>query len=122
MNGSAFACIMIIIIAGFIGAMIFILKKNKVQDEEEKPIEHQNLNDFSATLNTITVEKGLSLEEQKRRNEERAKAEQLKQEVKFKSDNPIKEIQAKNHMRKSPADEYFERMKIAAAEVIKPKK
>jgi hypothetical protein len=25
-------------------------------------------------------------------------------------------------MRKSPADEYFERMKIAAAEVIKPKK
>jgi hypothetical protein len=122
MNGSAFACIMIIIIAGFIGGMIFILKKNKVQDEDEKPIEHQNLNDFSATLNTITVEKGLSLEEQKRRNEEKAKAEKLKQEVKFKSDNPIKEIQAKNHMRKSPADEYFERMKIAAAEVIKPKK
>ena len=53
---------------------------------------------------------------------EKAAEEKRLQEVKFKSDNPIKEIQARNHMRKSPADEYFERMKLAAAEVIKPKK
>lgn len=36
---------------------------------------------------------------------------------KFKSHNPIKEIKARNEMRKSPANKYFERMKLAAAEV-----
>ena len=61
-------------------------------------------------------------EEKQRREEARAAEQKRLQEIKFKSDNPIKEIQARNHMRKSPADEYFERMKLAAAEVIKPKK
>lgn len=122
MNGSAFACIMIIIIAAFIAAMVFVLKKNKSDDEEEHTIEKQDLNDFSAMLNHITLERGMTPEEKQRREEARAAEQKRLQEIKFKSDNPIKEIQARNHMRKSPADEYFERMKLAAAEVIKPKK
>ena len=122
MNGSAFACIMIIIIAAFIAAMVFILRKNKYDTEEKRPVEQQNLNDFSTALNSISLERGMTPEEKKRREEARAAEEKRLQEIKFKSDNPIKEIQARNHMRKSPADEYFERMKLAAAEVIKPKK
>ncbi len=122
MNGSAFASIMILIIAAFIGGMVFILKKNKSDEEEERPIEKQDLNDFANTIDSISPERGMTFEEKKRRAEEKAAEEKRLQEVKFKSDNPIKEIQARNHMRKSPADEYFERMKLAAAEVIKPKK
>ncbi|MBQ3616641.1 MAG: hypothetical protein II939_00570 [Bacteroidales bacterium] len=122
MNGSAFASIMILIIAAFIGGMVFILKKNKSDEEEERPIEKQDLNDFANTIDSISLERGMTFEEKKRRAEEKAAEEKRLQEVKFKSDNPIKEIQARNHMRKSPADEYFERMKLAAAEVIKPKK
>ena len=122
MNGSAFACIMIIIIAAIIAAMVFILRKNKYDTEEKRPVEKQNLNDFSTALNSISLERGMTPEEKKRREEARAAEEKRLQEIKFKSDNPIKEIQARNHMRKSPADEYFERMKLAAAEVIKPKK
>lgn len=122
MNGSAFASIMILIIAAFIGGMVFILKKNKSDEEEERPIEKQDLNDFSSAINSISLERGMTPEEKKRREEARAAEEKRLQEIKFKSDNPIKEIQARNHMRKSPADEYFERMKLAAAEVIKPKK
>lgn len=122
MNGSAFASIMILIIAAFIGGMVFILKKNKSDEEEERPIEKQDLNDFTNTIDSISLERGMTFEEKKRRAEEKAAEEQRLQEIKFKSDNPIKEIQARNHMRKSPADEYFERMKLAAAEVIKPKK
>ena len=117
MNGSAFASIMILIIAAFIGGMVFILKKNKSDEEEERPIEKQDLNDFTNTIDSISLERGMTFEEKKRRADEKRL-----QEIKFKSDNPIKEIQARNHMRKSPADEYFERMKLAAAEVIKPKK
>ncbi len=122
MNGSAFASIMILIIAAFIGGMVFILKKNKSDEEEERPIEKQDLNDFANTIDSISLERGMTFEEKKRRAEEKAAEEKRLQEVNFKSDNPIKEIQARNHMRKSPADEYFERMKLAAAEVIKPKK
>jgi len=122
MNGSAFASIMILIIAAFIGGMVFILKKNKSDEEEERPIEKQDLNDFANTIDSISLERGMTFEEKKRRAEEKAAEEKRLQEVKYKSDNPIKEIQARNHMRKSPADEYFERMKLAAAEVIKPKK
>ena len=122
MNGSAFASIMILIIAAFIGGMVFILKKNKSDEEEERPIEKQDLNDFANTIDSISLERGMTFEEKKRRAEEKAAEEKHRQEVKFKSDNPIKEIQARNHMRKSPADEYFERMKLAAAEIIKPKK
>lgn len=122
MNGSAFASIMILIIAAFIGGMVFILKKNKSDEEEERPIEKQDLNDFANTIDSISLERGMTFEEKKRRAEEKAAEEKRLQEVKFKSDNPIKEIQARNHMRKSPADEYFERMKLAATEVIKPKK
>ncbi|MBO7598232.1 MAG: hypothetical protein J6T70_14430 [Bacteroidales bacterium] len=122
MNGSAFASIMILIIAAFIGGMVFILKKNKSDEEEERPIEKQDLNDFTNTIDSISLERGMTFEEKKRRAEEKAAEEKRLQEIKFKSDNPIKEIQARNHMRKSPADEYFERMKLAAAEVIKPKK
>lgn len=122
MNGSAFASVMIIIIVVFIGAAVYILRKNKSDEEEEHTIEHQDLNNFSATIDSITLERGMSPEEKRRRDEARAAEEKRLKEIKFKSDNPIKEIQAKNHMRKSPADEYFERMKLAAAEVIKPKK
>ncbi|MBQ1884610.1 MAG: hypothetical protein II165_06275 [Bacteroidales bacterium] len=122
MNGSAFASIMILIIAAFIGGMVFILKKNKSDEEEERPIEKQDLNDFANTIDSISLERGMTFEEKKRRAEEKAAEEKRLQEVKYKSDNPIKEIQARNHMRKSPADEYFERMKLAAAEIIKPKK
>lgn len=120
MNGSAFASIMLLIVFAFVGAMVFIFKKNNVDNEEERTIEHQNLNDFDATVKSISHVKGLS-EEEKQKVSAKEAAEKQKADFKFKSDNPIKEIQAKNHMRKSPADEYFERMKQAAAEIIKPK-
>lgn len=111
MIAPAFWTIMVLVILAFIAGMIYVFKKNKIEDAPLK-VDEQSLNSFDATLNTITKRKEQQQTE-KPNNQQTINAENIsdkkdKDKIKFKSDDYIKEIQEKNHMRKTAMDHYFE--------------
>lgn len=125
MNTAAFATIMILIVAAFIVAMIWAYRKNDYKEEKPK-VEAQNLNTLEDTLKTITVYSDALIKEQE---EEKKKKEE--EEAEKAANDPLAKmellqsrktvIQNKNHIKKSAADEYFEKTKTMGNEILKPK-
>ncbi len=125
MSTSTFALIMVVIVVIFIWAMIWAYRRNDYK--EKKPqVAPQNLNTLDDTLKTITVYSDAMIKEQE--EEQKKKAEEEKKE---KDNDPLAKmellesrrtvIQNKNHIKKSAADEYFEKTKNVANEILKPK-
>ncbi len=129
MNTALFATIMIIIVFGFIAAMIWAYRKNDYK-EEKAEVKMETLNNLDDTMKTITV---YSDNLQKQMEEEaRKKAEEEEARRKAEEENdPLAKIdllqsrksviQNKNHIKKSAADEYFEKTKGVANEILQPK-
>lgn len=118
MNTSAFTGIMLIIIFAFIAGMIWAYRKNEYK-ETKREFKSEVLNSLDDTLNTITVhtDSAVSVEEDiKTESSENDKVS----EIELESRKQI--IQEKNHIKKSAADEYFERTKKMANEILQPKK
>lgn len=118
MNTSAFTGIMLIIIFAFIAGMIWAYRKNDYK-ETKKEFKREVLNSFDDTLNSITVHTdgaGAVVEAPKPDAEEKDKTSEIELESRKKI------IQEKNHIKKSAADEYFERTKKMANEILQPKK
>ncbi|MCQ2252013.1 MAG: hypothetical protein MJZ61_01040 [Bacteroidales bacterium] len=125
MNTAAFASIMLIIVFGFIAAMIWAYRKNDYK--EEKPeVESQTLNNLDDTLKTITTysDELIKEQEEQKKAEEQAEAEKLANDPLAKMElleSRKHMIQNKNHIKKSAADEYFEKTKNVANEILQPK-
>ncbi|MBQ3656006.1 MAG: hypothetical protein II956_04045 [Bacteroidales bacterium] len=118
MNTSAFFGIMLIIIFAFIAGMIWAYRKNDYK-EEKKEFKSDILNSLDDTLETITVHTdgaGTVVEAPKNDEQEKDKTTEIELESRKKI------IQEKNHIKKSAADEYFERTKKMANEILQPKK
>jgi hypothetical protein len=125
MNTSAFIGIMLIVIFAFIAGMIWAYRKNdyKVEKKEFVP---EVLNSFDATLESVTVYSEQALEEIKKRKEEEEKKKREEEDekdplAKIELESRKKIIQEKNHIKKSAADEYFEKTRMVANEILKPK-
>ena len=119
MNTSAFIGIMLIIIFAFIAGMIWAYRKNEYK-ETKKEFKSEVLNSFDATLNSITVhtDDAVSVVE----DEETDSQEEKDKTSEIELESRKKIIQEKNHIKKSAADEYFERTKKMANEILQPKK
>ena len=122
MNGSAFTGIMLIIIFAFIAGMIWAYRKNDYQ-EEKKEFKGETLNYLDDTMNTITTysEEALKAIEKQKEEEKKKEEEDIDPITKIELESRKKMIQEKNHMQKSAADEYFEKTKKMANEILKPK-
>jgi hypothetical protein len=117
---------MFLILFAFIGGMIYAYRRNPKENVKEIN-EPQPLNFFDDTIKTITtyseaaqkeMEDKQKAEEEKKKQEEDAKDPLLKIETESRK----KMMQDKNHIKKSAADEYFERTKNVANEILQPKK
>ncbi|MBR4324687.1 MAG: hypothetical protein IKP73_04060 [Bacteroidales bacterium] len=126
MNPAAFWALMLIVFFAFIVGMIYAFRRNTDSKEKEK-VETQPLNSFDDTLKSITtyseaaqkeMEEKQKAEEEKKKQEEDAKDPLLKIETESRK----KMMQDKNHIKKSAADEYFERTKNVANEILQQKK
>jgi len=126
MNRAAFWGFMLLILFGFIIGMIYAFRRNPNKTKQEK-MEPQSLNSFDETIKSITsyseaaqkeLEDRQKAEEEKKKQEEDAKDPLLKIETESRK----KMMQDKNHIKKSAADEYFERTKNVANEILQPKK
>ena len=126
MSTAAFLSCMFVILFAFIGGMIYAFRrtpKEKVKETHEP----QSLNFFEDTIKSITtyseeaqkeIEDKQKAEEEKKKQDEDAKDPLLKIETESRK----KMMQDKNHIKKSAADEYFERTKNVANEILQPKK
>lgn len=126
MSTAAFLSCMFLILFAFIGGMIYAYRRNPKEKAKEIH-EPQTLNFFDDTIKTITtyseaaqkeMEDKQKEEEEKKKQEEDAKDPLLKIETESRK----KMMQDKNHIKKSAADEYFERTKNVANEILQPKK
>ena len=126
MNTAAFWGFMLIIIFAFIGVMIWVFRREP-KKTETVTVEPQKLNFFEDTMRTIStyseaaqheIEEKQKAEEDKKKQEEETKDPLLKIETESRK----KMMQDKNHIKKSAADEYFERTKNVANEILQPKK
>jgi hypothetical protein len=126
MNPAAFWGFMVLILFGFIIGMIYAFRRNPNKTEKEK-VEPQPLNAFSDTLKTITTYSEAAqkeMEEQQKAEEDKKKQEEDNKDplLKIETESRKKMMQDKNHIKKSAADEYFERTKNVANEILQPKK
>lgn len=129
MNSSAFATIIILIVFGFIGGIIYVFKKNFTEKEPPK-VEPESLNSLEGTLNSITQKNPLIAnitskpkeQEEKKEVENNNENTSKESENKFKEYDYIKEIQKKNRMRKTASDEYFERTSMINNNLLDKKK
>lgn len=125
MSSTAFAAIMLIIFFVFVAAMIWAYRKNDYTEEKPK-VETMTLNTFDDTLNTITTYSEAAkkqIEEKKKAEEEKKKEEENNKDplLKIETESRKKMMQDKNHIKKSAADEYFEKTKNMANEILQPK-
>ena len=126
MSTAAFTSIMLIVVFAFIAAMIWAYRRHDYK-EEKRTFNPEILNCLDDTMKTVTsysedylkdlqhkeeVEKK-KLEEEERQKDPLAKIDALTSRAKM--------IQAKNHIKKSAADEYFEKTRMVANEILKPK-
>lgn len=97
--------------------MVYIYKRHQVEPEE-KTVEKDQLNNLDLTLDQITM-KHVKPEdcEQKTSTEKKDDAEEKKKQEEFR----IKTAQEKNRMKKTPVDEYLEKIKIAQSDLLKKK-
>lgn len=122
MNTAAFASIMVLIVFGFIAAMIWAYRKNDYVEEKPK-VAQETLNSFDETLRTITTIQGqdaTTTQETTAAQDEAAETPEAKSDIELQSRKQV--IQNKNHIKKSAADEYFEKTKNVANEILQPKK
>jgi len=129
MNTTLFAIIMILIVFGFIAAMIWAYRKNNYK-EEKAEVKVDTLNSLDDTLKTITVYSDALQRQMEEEEKRKAEEEEAKRKADLEKD-PIKKldllqsrktvIQNKNHIKKSAADEYFEKTKGVANEILQPK-
>lgn len=126
MNPAAFWAFMLIIFFGFVAVMIKVFRRENTE-MEKKEIESQPLNFFDDTMKSITTyseEAKKEIEEKQKAEEENKKKEEEKQDplLKIETESRKKMMQDKNHIKKSAADEYFERTKNVANEILQQKK
>lgn len=126
MNTAAFWSLMLIIFFGFIIGMIVAFRR-KTKEEVKEAAEPQTLNALDDTLKTITTfsdEAKKELEEKQKAEEEKKNQEENDKDplLKIETESRKKMMQDKNHIKKSAADEYFERTKNVANEILQPKK
>ena len=126
MNPAAFWAFMLIIFFVFVGVMIWVFRRdpNKAVKEKTEP---QPLNFFEDTIKSITTYSEAAqkeMEEKQKAEEDKKKQEEEKQDplLKIETESRKKMMQDKNHIKKSAADEYFERTKNVANEILQPKK
>ena len=121
MNPSAFASIMIIVVFLFIGGMVYIYKRHQVEPEE-KTVEKDQLNNLDLTLGQIS-QKRVSNQEQKQQSEKEKDHQEnvAKDDKKKQEEIRIKNAQEKNRMKKTPIDEYLEKIKLAESDLLKKK-
>ena len=125
MSAEEFTSIMLLIVFGFIAGMIWAYRKNDFQ-EVKKEVKTETLNSFDATLRSITTisEATIKAEEEKKRKEEEEEAAKQKAAdplADYEVQSRKKLIQNKNHIKKSAADEYFEKTKFMGNDILKPK-
>ncbi|MBP5682240.1 MAG: hypothetical protein J6X05_03225 [Bacteroidales bacterium] len=125
MNKAAFWAMMLIILFAFIVGMIYAFRRKPKEKVQEK-IETPDLNHFEDTLKSITTysEDALKeMEEKQKEEEEKKKQEEDTKDplLKIETESRKKMMQDKNHIKKSAADEYFERTKNVANEILQPK-
>ena len=126
MSTAAFVAFMLIIFFGFIVAMIWAYRRNNYEEEKPK-VELQSLNSFDETMKSITTYSEAAqkeLEEKQKAEEEKIKQDEEAKDplLKIETESRKKMMQDKNHIKKSAADEYFERTKNIANEILQPKK
>jgi len=127
MNTSAFATIIILIVFGFIGGIIYVFKKNFTEKEPPK-VEPESLNALDGTLNSITQKNPLiasittKAKEEEDKKDVNSETTSQENDNKFKEYDYIKEIQKKNRMRKTASDEYFERTSMINNNLLDKKK
>ncbi len=119
MNSSAFASIMIIVVFLFVGGMVYIYKRHQVEPEE-KTVEKDQLNNLDLTLEQIS-QKRVSNQEQKQQSEKDQQENVAKDDKKKQEEIRIKNAQEKNRMKKTPIDEYLEKIKLAESDLLKKK-
>ena len=119
MNPSAFASIMIIVVFLFVGGMVYIYKRHQVEPEE-KTVEKDQLNNLDLTLEQIS-QKRVSNQEQKQQSEKDQQENVAKDDKKKQEEIRIKNAQEKNRMKKTPIDEYLEKIKLAESDLLKKK-
>ena len=126
MNTAAFWTFMLIILFGFIVGMIYAYRRKPKEESKEEP-KPQSLNAFDETLKSITTfsdEAKKELEDKQKAEEDKKKQEEEDKDplLKIETESRKKMMQDKNHIKKSAADEYFERTKNVANEILQPKK
>ena len=119
MTLSAFIALMLIVVFAFIAGMIWAYRRNDYK-EEKKHFETEPLNSFDITLKTISVTTEKNAEEEPVKTEE-GKDETQNPLTEIELESRKKMIQKKNHIKKSAADEYFEKTRKMANEILKPK-
>ncbi len=126
MSTAAFTSIMLIVIFAFIAAMIWAYRRNDYK-AEQRTFTPEALNSLDDTMKTITSYSQEYLkdlqqkeEQEKKKNEEEERQKKPLAKVEALTSR-AKMIQAKNHIRKSAADEYFEKTRKIANEILKPK-
>ncbi|MCQ2249830.1 MAG: hypothetical protein MJZ66_01835 [Bacteroidales bacterium] len=129
MNTALFATIMILIVFGFIAAMIWAYRKNDYKEEKEE-VKQETLNSLDDTLKTITVYSDIRQKELEEEEKRKIEEEEARKKAEAESDPLAKidllqsrksVIQNKNHIKKSAADEYFEKTKNVSNEILQPK-
>lgn len=126
MNTAAFWAFMFIIIFAFIGFMIWAYRREPKKKEQET-VETPPLNFLDDTMKTITTYSEAAQheieEKQKAEEDKKKQAEETKDPLlKIETESRKKMMQDKNHIKKSAADEYFERTKTVANEILQRKK
>lgn len=106
--------------------MIWAYRKENYE-EEKKEVEPETLNSLEETMRSITTysEETLRAEEEKRKEEEERKKKEEEEAdpiTKVETMSRKNLIQEKNHIKKSAADEYFEKTKNMANDILKPLK
>ncbi|MBQ5454118.1 MAG: hypothetical protein IKO99_03170 [Bacteroidales bacterium] len=121
MNTSAFVGIMLLIVFAFIAGMIWAYRKNDYKTTKRE-FKTEVLNSLDSTLETITVHTGgaAALGQNQPDTDGSQEEKDKTSEIELESRKQI--IQEKNHIKKSAADEYFERTKKMANEILQPKK
>ncbi len=127
MNTAAFVALMLIVLFGFVAAMIWAYRRSGFEDVKPKEEAKLSLNNFDDTLKTITTytaEAQKEIEEKEKAAQEKTQEEENAQDplLKIETESRKKMMQDKNHIKKSAADEYFERTKTVANEILQKKK
>ncbi len=126
MNPAAFWAFMLIIFFAFVAVMIKVFRRDLNKVEREK-VEPQAVNSFDETMKTRSTfadDAKKEIEDKQKAEEEKKKKEEESQDplLKIETESRKKMMQDKNHIKKSAADEYFERTKNVANEILQPKK